>query len=171
MPFIPPMVTAACNILNHTLTYSTVYRISVLVYNHHCPRSMATNGSPLQTSIMAPFGRQFGLQWHLNNNLRSSDNCSCTDIHQDSPCGKHTNQYLPLHRYSFPPSQELCSGTPQFYHHSPFNMALSSQSSSCVSQGFQALCHHGQNITSAKAVMMGLKCSPDCDFQDMGFHP
>jgi len=135
-PIIPPKLTATSNILNHTPIYSTSHRTSIVVYHHLCSQNMSTKGSPPKRANMAPPGGQFGSQQHNDNNSESSDDGSQTTTGKDSRTRKHTNQYQPPHGYGYPPSQQPLPGTPQFYHHSPFNTTLSSQPTTSVSQQY-----------------------------------
>jgi len=137
-PFIPPMVTAPCNILNHTLIYSISLLASIVVYHHLCSQNMSTNGSPPKTAIMAHPGGLFGTQQLLQDNSESSENSSPTATGKDSPFGKQTNQYQPPHGYGYLPSQQPFPGAPQFYQHSPFNMTHSSQPTTSARQGYQS---------------------------------
>jgi len=135
-PFIPPKVSATCNILNHTPIHSTSHHSSIVVYHHLGSQNMLTKGSPPKTENMAPPGGLFGLQQRRDDNSGSSDNGSRTTTGKDSRSRKHANQYQLPHGYGYPPSQQPFPGAPQFYHHSPFNMTHSSQPPTSVSQQY-----------------------------------
>jgi len=138
--FIPPKVTATCNILNHTLIYSISLLASIVVYHHLCSQTVSTNGSPPKTGNMARPGGLFGTQQRREDNSESSENSSHTATGKDSPFGKQTYQYQPPHGYGYPLSQQPFPGAPQFYQHSPFNMTYSSHPTTSARQGYQ---HYG----------------------------
>jgi len=98
-PFIPPKVTATCNILNHTLIYSISLLASIVVYHHLCSKNMSTNGSPPKRANMAHLGGLFGKQQCREDNSESSENSSRTPTGKDSSFGKQTKQYQPAHTF------------------------------------------------------------------------
>jgi len=135
-PIIPPKVTATCNILNHTLIYSTSHCTSIVVYHHVCSENVSTKGSPPKTANMAPPGSQFGSRQRRDDTSGFLDNGSRTTTGTDSRSRKHANQYQPPHGNGYPPSQQPFPGATQFYYHSPFNMTHSSQPTTSVSQQY-----------------------------------
>jgi len=137
-PFVPPKVTATCNILNHTLIYSISFLTSIVVYHHLCSQKMSTNGSPLKTANMARPDGLFSTQQRCEDNSDTLENSSRTATGKDSPFGKQTNQYQPPHGYGYPTSQQPFPGAPQLYQHSSFNMTHSSQPTTSARQGYQS---------------------------------
>jgi len=136
-PFIPPKVTATCNILNQTPIYSSSHRASLVIYHHLCLQNMAMKGSPPKTANMAPTDGIFGTQHRHDNNSGSSDNGSQPATGKVSRSGKHANQYYPRNAYGYPPSQQQFPGAQQFYQHSPFNITHnSSQPTTSISQQY-----------------------------------
>ena len=134
-PCIPPKVTAACNILNHT-PIDSISHLTSIVVDHLCLQNMLTNGSPLKTANMAPPGGLFGMQQRREDNSESSANSTRTATGKDSQLGKQTNQYHLSHGYGYLPSQQPIPDTLHFYQHSPFNMTHSSQPTTSASEGF-----------------------------------
>ena len=136
-PFLPPKVTATCNILNHTLIYSTSHRASIIVYHQLCSQTMSTKESPPKTVIMAPLRGLFGLKNCRDDYSESPDNGTQPATCKHNRSGQHAIQYQPLHGSGYSPSQPPFPGSPQFYHHSPFNMKHnSSQPTTSVSQQY-----------------------------------
>ena len=104
-PFIPPKVTATCNLLYHTPIYSIPLLASIVVYIHHCSQNMSTNRSPPQLVYMVCQGALFSTQQRHEDNSESLENSSWTPTGKDSWFGKQTNQYQPPRGYGHPPSQ------------------------------------------------------------------
>jgi len=136
-PFIPPKVTATWNICNHTLIFSTLHFVSIVLYHNTCSQSMWPKGCPPKTAIIAPPGGRYGLQQYHDNKSESLDNGSWSATGQDSWSGKYTNQYHPQHRYGHPHSQQPFPGAAPCYKHSPFNVTQnSSQPTTSICQRF-----------------------------------
>jgi len=126
-PFIPPKVTATCNILNHTPICFISYLVSMVVYHHFDSQNMSMNRSPLKTVNMAAPGGLFDTQECCVGNAESSENSSQSTTGKHSWCGNQTNQYHAPYGYGCPPSQPPFPGTAQFYQQSPFNKTHSLQ--------------------------------------------
>jgi len=136
-PFIPPIVTATCNILNQTAINSTSHCASIAVHHHLCSQSMLIKGSPPKAADIAPPGSQFRMQHRQNDNSELSDSSSQTATGIDSWSVKYANQYHPPHGYGYHSSPQPFRGAPQVYRHSPFIITNnSSQPTPSVSPSF-----------------------------------
>ena len=111
-PFIPPKVTATCNILNHTLFDSISLLASIVVYHHLGSQNMSTNGSPRKTANMARPSGEFGTHHSREDHSESSEHSSRTATDKDSRFGKQSKQYQPPHGYGYPPSQQPFASAP-----------------------------------------------------------
>jgi len=141
-PFIPPKVTATCNILNDTLIYSISLLAAIVVYKYLGSQNMSTNGSPPKTANMARPVGPFGMQQRPEDSSESSDNSSGTATGKDSPFGTQSNQCHLPHGYGYLPSQQPFPGTLQFYQQSPFNLTHSSQPTTSASQEYPSYGPH-----------------------------
>jgi len=100
---------------------------------------MSTNGSPPNTTNMAPSGGVFGSQQRPEDNVGASDNNAGNTPSKDTQFGQPPNQIHPPLGYSYPPSQPPFPGAPQFFHPAPFKMTPSSQpSSDGATQAYQS---------------------------------
>jgi len=99
---------------------------------------MSTNGSPLKTTNMAAQGGLFVSQQHPDDNVGASDNNTGNTLSKDTQFGQPTNQIYPPPGYSYLPAQPPLPGSPQLYHHAPFNMTSSSRQSTGATQGYQS---------------------------------
>jgi len=168
-PFILPKVTTTCNILNHTLIYSTSLCAPIVVYNHLCSQNMSMMRSPLKSANMTPPGGHCGSQKCCDNNLGFLENCWRFATGKDSQSATHTNQYDPPHQCSYPPSQQLFPCAPQYYDYSPINMTHnSSQPTTSARQQYSLMGHSGNHMTLTKVAMVSLKYFANHSAQDRG---
>jgi len=160
IPFIPPKVTATCNILNHTVIYSVSLLASIVVYLHLCSQNMSMNRHPVKAANMARPRRVFGTEQCHKVNSESSENSSQSRTGKDSRFGEKPINII--HRMGMVTSN-----------HSHQIQALHSVISTLNStwqtvrneppvqdKDIQVISHSGKDMTSAKVVMVGLKWSP-----------
>jgi hypothetical protein len=97
---------------------------------------MSMNRSPSKTTNLAATGGLFGSQQCPDDNVGASvDNAGNTPI-KDTEFEQPTKQIHPPPGIGYPPLQPPFPGTPQFYHHAPFNIAPSIQPSTGATQGY-----------------------------------
>jgi len=114
--FIPPKITAICNILKHTPIYSKSHYTCIVVYHHYWSKSMSKNGSPLKRANSAPPDGRFGYQQRLDNYSGSWDNSSFTATGIDNRSGKPNNWCLLPHGSGYLPSLQPFPGATQCLH-------------------------------------------------------
>jgi len=136
--------SAECHCLLH---YSQLYSTSFEITNWIdysvtliiCSHTMSTNGSPPETTNMAPTSGLVGSQYCADGNVGASIHNAGNTPNKDTQFGQSANQFHPPPPgYSYPPSQAPFPGAPQFYHQAPFNMTASSQPSSGATQGYSS---------------------------------
>jgi len=89
-PLLPPKITAACTILNHTRINSISYFLSIGADGSFSSQNRSTTGTSLNTANVTPHGRPFGWQQWREDKSDSLDNSSWTAPGNVSRYGKHT---------------------------------------------------------------------------------